>query len=124
MNKKFSLLVLTSKLLTRTRKIYHKATIESKIAYSTNIMTGSGFDDASEHPAISKRLNMEDQGGKSNRRGKGGRGGGRSGGGGGVQGREVQVSKALSKLLRHAAEEEGVQLDKEGFARLDQVVCP
>ena len=36
--------------------------------------------------------------------------------------REVAVSKALSKLLRHAAEDVGVTLDGEGFARLDQVV--
>jgi RNA:NAD 2'-phosphotransferase (TPT1/KptA family) len=36
--------------------------------------------------------------------------------------REVAVSKALSKLLRHAAEDEGLALDNEGFARLDQVV--
>lgn len=32
------------------------------------------------------------------------------------------ISKALSKLLRHAAESEGVELDGEGFARLDLVV--
>ncbi|KAF7897547.1 hypothetical protein EAF00_005775 [Botryotinia globosa] len=32
------------------------------------------------------------------------------------------VSKALSKLLRHAAESEGVRLDGEGFARLDLVM--
>jgi RNA:NAD 2'-phosphotransferase (TPT1/KptA family) len=36
--------------------------------------------------------------------------------------REVAVSKALSKLLRHAAEDAGLSLDGEGFARLDQVV--
>jgi 2'-phosphotransferase len=36
--------------------------------------------------------------------------------------REVAVSKALSKLLRHAAEDAGLTLDGEGFARLDQVV--
>jgi hypothetical protein len=36
--------------------------------------------------------------------------------------REVAVSKALSKLLRHAADDEGLVLDQEGFARLDQVV--
>jgi 2'-phosphotransferase len=49
-------------------------------------------------------------------------GGGRRGGGGGGGGREVLISKALSKLLRHAAEEEGLKLDSEGFARLDLVV--
>ncbi|KAH8595694.1 Tpt1/KptA family RNA 2'-phosphotransferase, partial [Bisporella sp. PMI_857] len=32
------------------------------------------------------------------------------------------ISKALSRLLRHAAESEGVPLDNEGFARLDQVM--
>ncbi|KAF4625690.1 hypothetical protein G7Y89_g12473 [Cudoniella acicularis] len=55
-------------------------------------------------------------------RGKGGRGGrGGGGGGGGTMNREVSVSKALSKLLRHAAEDAGVKLDEEGYARLDQV---
>lgn len=36
--------------------------------------------------------------------------------------REVAVSKALSKLLRHAAEDAGLTLDDEGYARVDQVV--
>lgn len=71
----------------------------------------------------------------SNRRGLGNRGKGRGqsrrqdgvrGGGGNGQGREmnreVAVSKALSKLLRHAAEEAGLRLDQEGYARVDQVV--
>jgi hypothetical protein len=66
------------------------------------------------------------RGADDHRRGKaaGGRGGHGSGGGGGrgQVNREVAVSKALSKLLRHAAEDEGLVLDKEGFARLDQVV--
>ncbi|KAF4124213.1 2'-phosphotransferase [Geosmithia morbida] len=50
-----------------------------------------------------------------------GRGGKRHGGGRG-QPREVQVSKALSKLLRHQADSAGIQLDGEGFARLDAVL--
>lgn len=54
------------------------------------------------------------------RRARGGRGGG--GGGGGGQGRDVQVSKALSKLLRHQASAAGIELDDEGFAPLDRVV--
>ncbi|KAK4221622.1 putative trna 2-phosphotransferase, partial [Podospora fimiseda] len=52
---------------------------------------------------------------------KGGRGGGRSGGGGGG-GREVQLSKALSKLLRHQAGSAGIELDERGFAPLDKVL--
>lgn len=36
--------------------------------------------------------------------------------------RETLVSKALSKLLRHRAEEAGLTLDAEGYIRLDQVV--
>jgi hypothetical protein len=65
------------------------------------------------------------QGGKGKGKGPGGRGGGGGGGGGrggGEMNREVAVSKALSKLLRHAAEDAGLTLDGEGFARLDQVV--
>ena len=36
--------------------------------------------------------------------------------------REVQISKGLSKLLRHAAGDAGLKLDAEGFARVDRVV--
>ncbi|KAJ4304464.1 tRNA 2'-phosphotransferase [Collariella sp. IMI 366227] len=36
--------------------------------------------------------------------------------------REEELSKALSKLLRHQAESAGLVLDKEGFARLDGVI--
>jgi hypothetical protein len=66
------------------------------------------------------QLALEDKhaGGKKQR---GGGGGGRGGRGGG-QSREVLVSKALSRLLRHQAENAGVQLDAEGFAALDEVV--
>lgn len=59
---------------------------------------------------------------KSNRRGGRGAGQGR-GGARGSQGREVQVSKALSKLLRHQAENAGIKLDGEGYASLNEVVC-
>lgn len=58
-------------------------------------------------------------GGKKQRGGSGGRGGR---GGGSGQSREVLVSKALSKLLRHQAENAGIKLDAEGFAALDEVV--
>jgi len=61
----------------------------------------------------------------SNRRERNGRGKGRGGGsasGRPGQGRDVEISKALSKLLRHAAVEEGLELDGEGFAKVDQVV--
>lgn len=59
------------------------------------------------------------KGASSSSRGRGGRGGRNAGRG---EGREVAVSKALSKLLRHAAEDEGLILDGEGFGRVDQVV--
>jgi hypothetical protein len=72
---------------------------------------------------MSNDLSLSGRGERSVRgggRGRGGRGGG--GGGGRVEKREVQISKALSKLLRHDAEKEGLALDAEGFARVDQVV--
>lgn len=57
---------------------------------------------------------------QSRKSGGGSRGGkGRSGGG---QSRDVQVSKALSKLLRHDAEKVGLKLDEEGFAGVQEVV--
>jgi 2'-phosphotransferase len=61
-------------------------------------------------------------------KGKGGGRGGRRGApaaGGSAsdqKNRDFQISKALSLLLRHKAAEAGVDLDNEGFARLDKVV--
>ncbi|KAL7798424.1 RNA 2'-phosphotransferase, Tpt1 [Trichoderma ceciliae] len=49
-------------------------------------------------------------------------GGKRQRGGGGGQSREVLVSKALSRLLRHQAGNAGIRLDEEGFAALDEVL--
>jgi 2'-phosphotransferase len=68
-------------------------------------------------------LNHNERGSRSNRgggKGKGGRGG--KGGTGGMD-RDVAISKALSKLLRHAAADAGLVLDGEGYGRVDQVVC-
>ncbi|KAK0673816.1 putative tRNA 2'-phosphotransferase 1 [Cercophora samala] len=50
--------------------------------------------------------------------GRGGRGGGRPGGG-----RAVDLSRALSRLLRHQASNAGIELDKEGYAPLDKVLA-
>ncbi|OAF58139.1 hypothetical protein VC83_05319 [Pseudogymnoascus destructans] len=57
--------------------------------------------------------------------GGGGGGGSRSGkgrSGGGGQSRDVQVSKALSKLLRHDAVKAGLELDEEGFAGVGEAL--
>lgn len=61
---------------------------------------------------------VEGQGGKSRGGGRKGRGGR----GGGSGGRSSDVSRALSRLLRHQAENAGVKLDGEGYASLDKVV--
>lgn len=55
---------------------------------------------------------------------RGRKGRGRGGGGGGGMSREVRVSKALSRLLRHQAASAGIKLDEAGFAELDKVVSP
>jgi len=67
---------------------------------------------------------LEDRAAVSSSRGsRGGRfRGGRGGRGGGGKGREVDLSRALSRLLRHQAESAGVTLDAQGFAPLDKVV--
>ncbi|KAJ5774269.1 hypothetical protein N7457_009165 [Penicillium paradoxum] len=39
------------------------------------------------------------------------------------QSRDVQVSKALSLLLRHAAEKEGLKMNAQGYASVTDVVC-
>lgn len=54
--------------------------------------------------------------------GRGGRGGGGGGGNRGPLPRSVQISKKLSRLLRHAAEEEGIQLDSAGYANVAEVL--
>ncbi|KAJ3578493.1 hypothetical protein NPX13_g2075 [Xylaria arbuscula] len=60
--------------------------------------------------------------GGAGRGGKNRRGGRRGGGGGGAgQSRQVLISKALSTLLRHQAQNAGIKLDAEGFAPLDKV---
>lgn len=51
---------------------------------------------------------------------KGGGGGG--GAAGGAAKREKDISRALSRLLRHQALNAGIKLDKEGYAPLDKVV--
>lgn len=37
--------------------------------------------------------------------------------------REVKVSKALSLILRHAAEKEGIKIDNQGYANVGELVC-
>lgn len=80
------------------------------------------------HFRAATRGNMSDkaawerleEGARAPRGGGQGKRGGR--GGGGAPDREVLISKALSALLRHKASDAGIDLDGEGFARLDQVV--
>ncbi|OAA74667.1 RNA 2'-phosphotransferase [Akanthomyces lecanii RCEF 1005] len=50
------------------------------------------------------------------------RGGSRKSGGGRSGGRSSDVSRALSRLLRHQAENAGIKLDGEGYAPLDKVL--
>src|SRR5262249_19732973 len=52
-----------------------------------------------------------------------GRRGGRGGGHGGSLPREVEVSKKMSWLLRHGAEQEGLKLGPGGYVNLKDVVC-
>ncbi|PMD58105.1 uncharacterized protein K444DRAFT_614354 [Hyaloscypha bicolor E] len=81
---------------------------------------------------MAEELDLTDRGGKRGARGgrpkaggsggSGSRGNRAGGSGGGEMNREVAISKALSKLLRHAAVDVGLKLDPEGFARVDQVM--
>lgn len=52
----------------------------------------------------------------------GGGGGGAEGGPGAAQKKQKDISRALSRLLRHQATNAGIQLDREGYAPLDKVV--
>lgn len=82
-------------------------------------------EDVDTEPSSHDAIHLEDKASSEDRRGNRGQGGGRGGkkgGGGGGQGHDVQVSRALSRLLRHQAMNAGIQLDGEGFAPLDRVV--
>ena len=93
-------------------------------------MSASNPADDSDIVALSQELKLSEraarnQGGGVRGKGEANRGRGADGGKGGGRGemnRKVAISKALSKLLRHAAEDAGLALDGEGFARVDQVV--
>lgn len=37
---------------------------------------------------------------------------------------DVAASKALSYILRHGAEKEGLHIRSDGYIKLDDVVCP
>lgn len=50
------------------------------------------------------------------------RGGGSSRGGPPPQSREVVISKAMSFVLRHGAEAEGLKLDMNGYANVAELV--
>lgn len=73
-------------------------------------------------------IGLEERASRGSIQGRGdreGRGSKRFVGGGGSRremNREVTISKALSRLLRHAAPEAGLKLDAEGFASVEQVV--
>lgn len=76
-------------------------------------MRDADYDDRASHLALEdKALNKAPN-----------KSGGRSARGGGNQPREVLVSKALSRLLRHQAENAGIKLDSEGYAPLDRVLA-
>ena len=99
----------------------------SEIERDTPRNTGNMADFSGSEDFIDRaeELDIQDGGGRRGTRGGGrgkGRGGKSGGGSGGTLNREVAVSKALSKLLRHAAEDAGLKLDAEGYARLDDVV--
>lgn len=51
------------------------------------------------------------------------RGGGSSRGGRPPPSRETTISKAMSFVLRHGAQAEGLKLDKNGFANVADLVC-
>ena len=45
------------------------------------------------------------------------------GSGGGNVPRDVQVSKAMSWLLRHGAKQEGIKMDENGYVNVADLVC-
>ncbi|KAK1781813.1 phosphotransferase 1 [Copromyces sp. CBS 386.78] len=77
---------------------------------------------AKDHQDVADRA--PDSSSRVGRGPKSGRGGGRGGHGGHRKGgRDVDLSRALSKLLRHQASSAGITLDAEGYAPLDKVLA-
>lgn len=99
------------------RKSANARIIPTQTFKQARVMDDSSVNRAEEYQQHARRGHNA-RGGRS-RGGRGGRGGDR---GGGPMNREVAISKALSKLLRHAAEEAELKLDAEGYAPLDKVV--
>ena len=108
---------------TNYRKNYTQNKPPNKSPGMANRRLEEDIGDLPEDLAFEERYHGRgNQEGGGRGRGKGRRGGKAGGGGGNPQNKEVQISKALSKLLRHAASDAGVKLDSEGYGRLDQVV--
>lgn len=109
-SKTFCFIILPSLPISITAKIHPLTTTLSRRPASLALQI---------HQLITNRpyssRTMAPRGGK--------RGGGRGGGGGREQSREVQISKALSLVLRHAAEKEGVKIDSQGYANVGELVC-
>lgn len=82
-------------------------------------MASPAEDQATHHQDRADRASHSNRGG-----GRGGRGP-KSGGHGGHRkgGRDVDLSRALSRLLRHQAASAGITLDAEGYAPLDKVLA-
>ncbi|EGX94335.1 RNA 2'-phosphotransferase [Cordyceps militaris CM01] len=83
--------------------------LDSRIA---NEQAASGATMDIQDQIMNKVENQEGKRGGGARKSRGGRSGGRS----------SDVSRALSRLLRHQAENAGIALDGEGYAPLDQVL--
>ncbi|ESA43215.1 hypothetical protein GE21DRAFT_4240 [Neurospora crassa] len=83
-------------------------------------MASPAEDQATHHQDLADRASRSNRGGRGGRGPKsGGHGGGHRKGGG----RDVDLSRALSRLLRHQAASAGITLDAEGYAPLDKVLA-
>ncbi|EGO57664.1 hypothetical protein NEUTE1DRAFT_62747 [Neurospora tetrasperma FGSC 2508] len=76
-------------------------------------------------PAEDQATHHQDLADRASRSNRGGGRGPKSGGHGGHRkgGRDVDLSRALSRLLRHQAASAGITLDAEGYAPLDKVLA-
>ena len=85
----------------------------------TATMSGSSHYDGHPSDELSMKSSRGSRG-RGSRRGRGGRGEKQN-----VpskNSREVMISKAMSFILRHGAQKEGLRLDERGYARVDELV--
>lgn len=114
----------TTTTTTVTGKQFHhpSSPLQEHSSHTRSVSTTAAAMDATDD--LAERIETQASSGQGKKGGGGGssKKGGASAGAGGAQKKEKDISRALSRLLRHQATNAGITLDAEGYAPLDKVV--